>query len=47
MEDGKREDLDGITTVTLVHVISKKKQWTWTWSWYSDHCWFFFKHYGV
>ena len=25
MEDGKREDLDGITTVTLVHdVISKK-----------------------
>lgn len=24
MEDGKREDLDGNTTVTLVHVISKK-----------------------
>jgi hypothetical protein len=24
MEDPKREDLDGITTVTLVHVISKK-----------------------
>jgi hypothetical protein len=24
MEDGKREDLDGITTVTLVHVISKQ-----------------------
>jgi hypothetical protein len=22
MEDGKREDLDGITTVTLVHVLS-------------------------
>ena len=24
MEDGKREDLDGITTVTLVHIISKQ-----------------------